>query len=144
MFFHSDSSFAASDFDTMQDVYERSGGTTTHLSIGPAGGNGNVDFDYDAFFDGASADGSKVWLHTDEVLVAGDTDAANDVYERAGATIDVVSTGPTGGNADSSAFFDGASADGSRVFFDTQEPLTARRHRRLVRTCTSAPAARRR
>ena len=53
------------------------GGATTHLSIGPAGGNGNDDFDYDAFFDGVSADGSKVWLDTDEVLVAGDTDTAS-------------------------------------------------------------------
>ncbi len=125
VFFHSDFSFAASDFDTMQDVYESSGGTVTHLSIGPAGGNGNLDFDYDAFFDGASTDGSKVWLHTDEVLVGSDTDAANDVYERSGASIAVVSTGPTGGNAESSAFFIGASTDGSRVFFDTLEPLTA-------------------
>ena len=125
VFFESDFSFAASDFDTTQDVYERSGATTTHVSIGPAGGNGNDDFDYHAYFEGTSADGSKVWLHTDETLVASDTDTANDVYERAGASIGVVSTGPAGGNAESGAFFDGASADGTRVFFDTQEPMTA-------------------
>ena len=124
VFFTSEAPFAASDFDTMQDVYESTGGTVTHLSIGPVGGNGNEDFDYDTFFDGASADGSKVWMHTDEVLVAGDTDAAVDVYERAGAAISVVSTGPSGGNAEQGAFFNGASADGSRVFFDTQEQLT--------------------
>ena len=125
VFFYSDFSFAPSDFDTTQDVYESNGGTTTHLSIGPAGGNGNDDFDYHAYFDGASADGSTVWLHTDEALVASDTDTANDVYERTGAGIAVVSTGPTGGNAESGAFFNGASADGSRVFFDTLEQLTA-------------------
>lgn len=124
VYFHSDFSFAASDFDTTQDVYERAGGTTTHLSIGPAGGNGNVDFDYHAYFDGASADGAKVWMHTDEALVESDTDKANDLYERVGAGIAVVSTGPTGGNAESGAFFNGASADGSRVFFDTLEQLT--------------------
>ena len=125
VFFYSDFSFAASDFDTTQDVYESSGGTVTHLSIGPAGGNGNADFDYHAYFDGASADGSKVWLHTDEALVATDTDTANDVYERSGASIAVASTSSTGGTAETGAYFDGASADGSRVFFDTLEPLTA-------------------
>lgn len=119
VFFHTDEPLEGSDIDTSQDVYARSGGATSHLSIGPAGGNGNEDFDYDAFFDGASADGSIAWLHTDEVLVGGDSDAANDVYERVGASITLVS----GGSADTSAFWVGSSEDGSRVFFDTQEPL---------------------
>lgn len=123
VFFVTDEPLASSDVDPMQDVYERSGGTTTHLSIGPAGGNGNIDFDYDAFFDGASADGSKAWLHTDEVLVGGDTDDQNDVYERSGGNISLVSVGSSGGNSALGAFFDGASKDGSHVFFDTQEPL---------------------
>jgi len=123
VFFVTDEPLASSDVDAMQDVYDRSGGTTTHLSIGPAGGNGNLDFDYDAEFDGASADGSKVWLHTDEVLVANDTDDQNDVYERSGGNISLVSVGSTGGNGPLGAYFDGASKDGSHVFFDTQEPL---------------------
>ena len=72
------------------------GSTTTHLSIGPAGGNGNLDFDYDAFFDGVSADGSKVWLDTDEVLTADDTDESFDVYERSGASITRISIGSDG------------------------------------------------
>jgi hypothetical protein len=125
VFFHTVEPLEASDIDPSQDVYMRAGGVTSHLSIGPAGGNGNIDFDYDAFFDGASADGTKVWLHTDEVLVGGDTDAANDVYERSGASITLVSTGPAGGNAETSAFFNGSSQDGARVFFDTTEPLIA-------------------
>jgi hypothetical protein len=123
VFFLTDEPLEGSDFDPMQDVYVREGGATSHLSIGPAGGNGNDDFDYDAFFDGASADGSIVWLHTDEVLVSSDTDSANDVYERSGGTISLLSTGPAGGNAESAAFWVGASETGGRVFFDTQEPL---------------------
>jgi hypothetical protein len=119
VFFHTDEPLEGSDVDTSQDVYARSGGATSHLSIGPAGGNGNDDFDYDAFFDGASVDGSIAWLHTDEVLVGGDTDTANDVYERAGAAITLVS----GGNADTGAYWAGSSENGSRVFFDTQEAL---------------------
>jgi hypothetical protein len=125
VFFHTDEALTGSDIDTMQDVYERAAGVTTHLSIGPVGGNGNDDFDYDAFFDGASADGSKVWLHTDEVLVSGDTDSANDVYERSGGTITLASVGPSGGNAETGAFFNGSSDDGARLFFDTAEPLVS-------------------
>src|SRR5262245_31455628 len=37
--------------------------------------------------------------------------------------VERVSTGPAGGNGAFQGFFAGASADGSRVFFATQEPL---------------------
>jgi hypothetical protein len=121
VFFHTDEPLEASDIDTSQDVYVRSAGATTHLSIGPAGGNGNDDFDYDAFFDGASADGTVVWLHTDEILTGTDTDAANDVYQWTGGTLSLVS----GGSAETSAYWVGSSDSGARVFFDTQESLSA-------------------
>ena len=41
------------DTDNFLDVYERSNGTTTLVSKGSSGGNGN----YDAYFSGSSADG---------------------------------------------------------------------------------------
>ena len=125
VFMSTDEQLTSTDTDPTTDMYERFGSTTTQLSIGPAGGNGNVDFDYDAFFDGASADGTKVWLDTDEGLTTDDTDTGYDVYERSGGTITRVSTGPTGGNADLDVFFDAGSADGTRVYFDTIEPLVA-------------------
>ncbi len=124
-FFHTDEPLVSSDTDTSQDVYQSAGGVTTHVSIGPAGGNGDEDFDYDAAFDGTNTNGTKVWIHTDETLTADDTDFANDVYERVGGTITRLTTGPAGGNAEITAFFTGASDDGSRVFFDTSESLTA-------------------
>jgi hypothetical protein len=124
VFFTTDESLASTDTDAMQDVYERAGGVTTHLSIGPAGGNGNTDFDYDAFFASASADGSKVWIRTDEALTYDDTDTFDDVYEVTDSGISRISFGPSGGNGPYGAFFDGASDDGSRVFFDTTEALT--------------------
>ena len=59
------------------------------------------------------------------MLTTDDTDTAYDIYERSGATITRVSTGPTGGNGDLDVFFDAGSADGTRVFFDTIESLVA-------------------
>jgi Tol biopolymer transport system component len=85
-------------------------------------------------FRGSSADGSIAFFETDQQLVPGDTDGQRDVYERsfdedvgeAGAYVTrEVSTGPTGGNDAYPAQFEAASADGSRVFFSTEESLVA-------------------
>jgi hypothetical protein len=125
VFFNTDEPLVSTDIDAMRDIYQREGSTTTHLSIGPAGGNGNLDFDYDAFFAGASADGSKVWIKTDETLTFDDADTFDDVYQVSGGGITRISAGPGGGNGDFGAYFDGASQDGSHVFIDTMEPLVA-------------------
>jgi hypothetical protein len=121
VYFQTIESLVASDTDARTDVYERSGTTTTLISTGPAGGNGA----FNAFFAGTSADGARVFFGTSERLVAGDNDSQSDVYERAGGATTLVSTGPTGGNGAQSAFFDGASDDGARVFFHTNEKLVA-------------------
>jgi hypothetical protein len=123
VFFDTDEALVSSDFDVMHDVYERFNGTTTHLSIGPAGGNGNLDFDYDAFFAGVAANGTKAWIKTDEALTFDDVDTFDDVYELSGSGISRISFGAAGGNGAFGAFFDGASDDGSRVFLDTTESL---------------------
>jgi hypothetical protein len=121
VFFFTTESLVTGDTDARKDIYDRSAGTTTQVSIGPAGGNGA----FDVFFDGASADGSKVWFDTSESLVAGDTDVRVDLYERAGGSTTQVSTGSVGGNGALDAFFGGASLDGLRVFFTTKEKLEA-------------------
>src|SRR5207237_3442116 len=100
------------DTDTKRDVYQRSGGTTTLLSTGPSGGSG----DFDANFQGASTDGSRVWIGTLEPLAPTDTDTSFDIYERSGGTTTQVSLGPTGGNGPYDSFFAGATPDGSKVF----------------------------
>ena len=115
-------SLTAGDTDTTVDVYERSGGaTTTLLSTGPGGGNGT----FDATFVGMSLDGQRVFLETAESLVAGDTDAVSDVYERWAGITTHISIGPTGGNGALAAFFGASSDDGARVFFDTREALVS-------------------
>lgn len=100
------------------DVYERSGGTTTLVS---AGTPGNAAFH--AAYDANSQDGSLAFFHTRESLVAGDTDTQFDVYQRSGGTTTQISTGSTGGNGAFGAAFEGASADGTRVFISTAEKL---------------------
>jgi Tol biopolymer transport system component len=84
-------------------------------------------------FRGSSADGKIVFFDTEEQLVEGDTDNKRDVYERfkdediAGSPYVTreVSLGPTGGNNSYAAQFEGASEDGTRVFFSTEERLVA-------------------
>ena len=99
------------------DVYERSGGATTLVSVGTPG---NAAFH--AAYDANSQDGSRVFFTTRESLEAGDTDSQNDVYQRSGTTTRI-STGSTGGNGAFAASFQGASADGTRVFITTVEKL---------------------
>jgi hypothetical protein len=122
VFFDTDGSLVSADTDGQFDIYERSGGTTTTLiSIGSAGGNGSVD----AFFDDNSADGAHAFFDTDESLVSADTDPTLDVYDHSAGTTSLVSTGPAGGSDGFLAFYDGASANGTHVFFDTDEPLVS-------------------
>ena len=122
VWFETQESLVSGDTDNAIDVYERNRttGTTTLISTGPAGGNANVE----AFFVGASKDGSHVFFETDESLVSADTDGNTDVYDRSGGSTSLVSTGPTGGNGAFGSFFAGCSDDGSRVWIQTDEPLT--------------------
>ena len=83
--------------------------------------NGNGAFD--AFFAGASPDGSRVFFQTDEQLTTDDIDANPDIYERCGRDDHRVSAGRDQRKRDINAFFAAASDDGSRVFFFTSEQL---------------------
>ncbi len=74
------------DTDIYDDIYERSGGTTTQVSQGEINGNGAFFAD---FID-ASSDGLKVFFRTDEPLVSGDTNGEYDFYERSGGTTKLV------------------------------------------------------
>ena len=120
VFFETDEQLVSGDTDAFYDVYQRSGGTTALLSTGPSGGNGNFDSGYRD----NSADGSRAFFQTSEVLTAGDTDSQSDVFERSGGTTTLLSTGPGGGNGALPAAYEGRSGDGTRVFFSTSESLT--------------------
>lgn len=81
-------------------------------------------------YGGSSPDGSHVIFETRDRIDAEDTDSSQDVYDWAGGTASRVSFGPAGGSGAKAATFPGAvsgfpgiSADGSRVFFETDEQL---------------------
>ena len=121
LFFTTREALVGSDTDASLDIYERSGGTTTLVSTGSGGGNGDQDVELMDI----SSDGQTAFFETTESLVASDTDTMQDVYARSAGTTTLVSTGPTGGNGSSHATFNGLSADGSKIFFSTDEPMVA-------------------
>jgi hypothetical protein len=120
VFFETDEAFAGSDTDSFQDVYERTGGTTTQVSIGPAGGNGSQD----AFFITNTTDGSKAYFESYEQITTNDNDAGyRDVYSRTGSTTSLVSIGSIGGSGNFGAQLDNITPDGSHAYFHTDEAL---------------------
>jgi hypothetical protein len=123
VFFKTTEQLAAGDVDTDFDTYQRSGGVTTLVSTNTAGTATGAN---DAFFDGASADGTKVFFETDEQLDPDDADTADDIYQRFGGVTTLVSTDTSGNaNGPDTAFYGGTSSDGTKVFFETDEQLAA-------------------
>jgi hypothetical protein len=126
VFFVTNEPLASTDTDTVGDVYERSGSTTAHISQGPKHNNGH----FDAVFDSASTDGSRVLFSTAGGLVDTDKDSNTDVYVRIGGatahpSTAIVSQNPdTGSNGPFDAKFTGASTDGRLAFFESDEGLT--------------------
>ena len=115
VFFTTREQLLPGDTDGFQhDVYERQGATTRLVSTGGDGA-------FDARFRGNSADGSRAWFVTDEQLVNGDNDDAQDLYQRSGNDTTLVSTD----GADVPAGFAGASRDGTHVIFTTAEALAS-------------------
>ncbi|HEU5064166.1 MAG TPA: hypothetical protein VFT79_13600 [Solirubrobacterales bacterium] len=121
VFFGTSESLDAADTDDANDLYERAGGTTSLVSIGPAGGNAEIS----ASFLWVSPDGSSeaVFFTTEEKLTSADTDAFQDVYSREGGTTTLLSAGGGSGNGPFDAGFVGASSDGSHLFVLTEEKL---------------------
>lgn len=121
IFFETDERLLSTDTDDSSDVYQRLNGQTTRLTLGPNGGNG----EFFTSFLGSSADGTRVFFTSPEQLVTGDTDSSTDIYMRQGTTTTLISDGQINGDGAFNASFRDASTDGTRVFFVTEEQLTA-------------------
>jgi Tol biopolymer transport system component len=130
-FFATTGKLSPADTDSAIDIYARDlpSGPTELVSEGsgaclPACGNDGSD---DAVFVGSSGDGLKVFFETTESLVEGDVDAGNDVYRRAAGLTSLISPGsedkPANVARENVTFRPAISADGSKVFFQTTEPL---------------------
>lgn len=112
VFFQTTEALVASDTDTALDIYEATAGGLRLIS----GGTANVAPEFSRI----STDGTRVFFQTNEALPGtGDTDTAYDVYERADGVLRLVS----GGTSNQSSFFGGATADGTRVWFTSRDPL---------------------
>ncbi len=112
--------------DAGRDLYVRSGGVTTILTDSTPTGEDGDGLLADANFHHLSADGSRVVFSAGEQLVDDDTDAVFDLYTNTNGVIEWVSPGEDGaGNGASTAFFSGANADGTRIFFGTSEALVS-------------------
>ena len=123
-YFRTFESLVSSDTDTAIDTYSWHDGVVEHVSQGPTGGNTGTE---GRFMGASQPDGARAFLQTIESLVAGDTDARSDVYERAGGATTLLSTGPAGGNGAFNVDLqqNAWTEDGSRVFFHTNEKLVA-------------------
>ena len=123
VFFETSEALTADDTDTRVDIYEHVvGGGTNLVSTGPQGGNGA----FDASFENTNPDGSHVLFRTAEQLVAADTDAVEDVYDRSGGTTTLVSTGPQATTCffgPSTAYSYAISPDGTRILFTSSDKL---------------------
>ena len=121
VYFYTSEQLTSQDTDSGPDVYERANGATALVSTGPAGGNSGAA----AVFEAVTRDGSRAFVSTTEQLTSQDTDSSSDVYERAGGSTVLVSTGPAGGNGPADATFKVASEGGSRVLFESADRLVS-------------------
>jgi hypothetical protein len=136
VFFATSESLSPNDGDASLDIYVRdlARGATALVSRGeascePSGcGRGALP----TFFQGTSTSGEKAFLTTAEGLVGTDVDGLVDIYERdlvTGMTRLVSVAGtcpgnlPPGQNCDPT--YGGASGDGSHVFFETNDRISA-------------------
>jgi hypothetical protein len=106
----------AADTDTESDLYERSGGQTSLITTGPTDPGALPAYELLHVSD----DATRVLFKTSASLVAADTDGEPDLYSRAGGVTTLVTPGGSGTHT-----FVEASADGTRVYELTDEPLVS-------------------
>lgn len=112
------------DLDEQVDLYEAAGGAISLLSTGPADDGSCPAIDCDAALEAVSPDAARIVFDTREALVPGDSDGANDLYERSEAGVTLLSSGAAGQEVSFPQFL-AASSDASGVLFGSDDRLTA-------------------
>ena len=121
--FVTDEQLVPQDTDSVRDVYLSGDGSTSLISTGPLGGSGA----FAAGSSGVARNGSRSWFGTREQLTADDTDGTQpDIYERQGSTTKLITRNTPLGRSSfpGDPVFQGASADGTRVFFTSESAIT--------------------
>jgi hypothetical protein len=114
------------DLDDRNDLFVTRGGITRRMTgdstLGtPCWSTGG----YCGGFASISEDGSRVFFDTVERLVAADTDDKLDAYQWAGGVTTLLSPARPGHGADKDATYVDGALDGSIVYVESDEPLTA-------------------
>ena len=122
-YFATDEALLPTDTDSSVDIYERSGGALTLVTIGapsctPGCGNGAFDVDVKG---GLHLVPDGIVFSSAESLLPTDTDGAVDVYRRSEGSLELV----TQGNGEFDVDLDSVSDDGSTIVFSTAEKLVA-------------------
>ena len=139
--FATNGQLAPTDHDGTYDLYERSGGTTTHLT--PDASSPGSQYPSEPELVAASSDATRVVFTTGDRLTSEDTDPPNscfyddgdadywvidcvDVYARQAGVFTLLSKGPSGSSAPLEAYREpiSVSRDAQRVAFVTHETLT--------------------
>jgi Tol biopolymer transport system component len=118
VFFLTNEQLVPEDTDNGTDVYERAGGTTTLVSKSST--TGGPQF-FLPRIHAVSEDGSTVYFKTDEALLPVDGDSGDDLYKWSAGALSLVSAYADGSNG--SGTFEGATPDGSKVFFQSTDRL---------------------
>ena len=107
----------AGDADESNDVYLRSGGTTSLVSAGSEVKPANLK--------AISGNGGQALFVTSESLDGADTNGASDVYKWSGGSPVLVTSGTCTQGSGCGVNFNAATADAALLFFTTTEQLTA-------------------
>ena len=135
VFFSTSVGLMPEDTDGASDLYKRTGDTIELVSTGPLGSPGSGHWAgpliFDNPFGGVSADGDAVLFASSDPFVPEDTDNVQDIYLRANGETTLISTGSNDVGRSFLARVGEVilTADGSRVFFVTDDPLCCRGHR---------------
>lgn len=120
VYFVSTGRLTAEDTDDSVDLYRRTGGVVSPISVAPTAGNGPNHVS----FNGMSEDGSHVFFQSQERLDPTDQDSMYDLYEWSTSGVALVSTGPTD-IGENDGGLQASTADGTHVYFSTNGQLTS-------------------